>query len=372
MKVLYVSKALTVASYRDKLRALAERVEVVGVVPERWGGALPEAGDEHSHPVERWPVLFNGRNHLHLYRRPAALLDRFQPDLLHVDEEPYSAVTFQLARVCTRAGVPWLFFAWQNLDKWIPPPFSAIRHAVFRSAAGAIAGTESAAETLRRNGCRVPLEVIPQFGVDTARFAPDTEARSTARSRLGVAGDEVLVGFGGRLVPEKGLDVLLEAVTRCSSLRLVILGSGPDLGRLRGRAEALDAGDRIEFKGAVPSLEMPFWLNAMDILVLPSLSIPSWEEQFGRILVEAMACGVPVVASDSGEMPDVVGGDGLVVPEGDVGALAEALGRLAEDHALRRRLGSAGRSRALGQFSQDAVAECTVAFYERVLSMAAA
>ena len=372
MRVLYLSKALTVASYRDKLREMSQHIEVTAVIPERWGPHPPEEGDADSHPVTPWPVWMHAHNHLHVYVRPSALLRRFEPDLVHVDEEPYSAVTFQMARVCRSAGVPVVFFAWQNIDKRIPPPFGMMQRFVFNTCAGAIAGTETAAEVLRGNGCPEPIAVIPQFGVDTGRFTFDLDSGMEVRSRLGLPSGAFIVGFAGRLVPEKGIGVLLRAVAETQAVRLVILGDGPEHGRIRREADDLGIADRTVLVGGAASLEMPAWLTAMAVLVLPSVSTPRWVEQFGRILIEAMACGLPVVASDSGEMPKVVGDAGLIVPEGDAQALARALAALAESPERRRRIGEAGRVRVCERYAQRPIAEATVAFYERVLSMRSA
>ncbi len=93
--------------------------------------------------------------------------------------------------------------------------------------------------------------------------------------------------------------------------------------------------------------DVPRALAEIDTLAAPSLTQPHWKEQFGRVLIEAMACGVPVVGSDSGEIPQVVGDAGLIVPEGDVAALRAALLHLAEDSSLCERLAHAGRARVL-------------------------
>ena len=176
------------------------------------------------------------------------------------------------------------------------------------------------------------------------------------------------MGYVGRLVPEKGLDQLLEA---CAALpgawQLSALGSGPERERLGTRAAALGIAERVEFLTPIPSTALPAHLHRLSCLVLPSRSLPNWTEQFGRVLIEAMACGVPVVTSTCGEAPHVVGDAGLVVPENDVAALAQALRLLQEDAALRARLSAAGRQRVLDRFTQASIAGQTVAVYERVL-----
>src|SRR5262249_34312465 len=103
-------------------------------------------------------------------------------------------------------------------------------------------------------------------------------------------------------------------------------------------------------------------------LALPSFGQPNWVEQFGRVLIEAMACGVPVVGSDSGEIPHVIGDAGLVVPEDDVSALRDALEALAADPARRAEYARRGRARVLERFTQEQVARRVAAVYAEALS----
>ncbi len=364
MRVLYVSKALTVAAYRDKLRALRQHLQVVGVIPERW---RPPPEPVEDGEVVRWPVRLRGRPHLHLYREPLRLLAEFRPDLIHVDEEPYSAVTWQLVRAARRRGVPAVFFAWQTIAKRLPPPFGWMRAFVFRHAAGAIAGTHRAAETLERLGYRGPLTIVPQFGVDLERFQPSPGHRRARRAALGLGENEVVIGFAGRLVPEKGVGVLVQALARLPAARLVILGEGREQAELASLATRSGLDGRVRFPGHQPSRDMAGWLAAFDVLVLPSLTTAGWAEQFGRVLVEAMACRVPVVGSDSGEIPNVIGDAGLVVPEGNTAALAGALDRLARDGDLRARLAARGLERVRAEFTNQRVAEKTAQFYEETV-----
>jgi glycosyltransferase involved in cell wall biosynthesis len=150
-------------------------------------------------------------------------------------------------------------------------------------------------------------------------------------------------------------------------VELRLAGTGPLRPALEALAEEHGIADRLRFLGEAPSTEMPHVYHTFDALVLPSLTAPRWKEQFGRALVEAMLCEVPVVGSDSGEIPNVIGDAGLVVPEGDVAALAAALRRLAADAGLRRRLAAAGRQRALEHFTMAAVAHRTWALYKEVI-----
>jgi glycosyltransferase involved in cell wall biosynthesis len=123
----------------------------------------------------------------------------------------------------------------------------------------------------------------------------------------------------------------------------------------------------VHFAGDVPSLDVPRWIAALDCLVLPSRTTQRWKEQFGRVLVEAMATGVPVVGSSSGEIPVVIGDAGRIFSEGDGRALIGELRALAESPELRAELGRRGRERALARYTQEKIVLDTVSFYERIV-----
>ena len=367
MRVLLLSKAFLAREYRKKLGALAERpgLEVVAAGPRHWGRRGErqeyEPGEPSGYRMEFLDCRFNGRFHLHHYPGLGRLLDRLRPDLLHIDEEPYNLAAAQAALAARRRRIPSLFFAWQNLVRRYPPPFSLIERYCYRSC-GAIAGTEQAARVLRTKGYRGPLAVIPQFGIDPQNFSPAPDPADEP--------GDLVVGYAGRLVPEKGLAVLLEAAAALDPApRLRIAGTGPMAGALdRADASGPLAG-RVEVLGRLESGQMPGFLNSVQVLALPSLDRPNWMEQFGRVLIEAMACGRAVVGSDSGAIPLVVGDAGLIVPQADPAALAGALARLRAP-GLRRRLGEAGRERVLANFTHRRVAAASADFYARYLDRA--
>lgn len=365
MKVLYISKAMVVPAYRDKLAELARRVELTAIVPDAWPGI--ENGMRAVFPVEARPVWLSGHNHFHLYRDADAIIRRHAPDLVHIDEEPYSAVTFQLARVCRHQKVPALFFAWQNIQKTLPPPFPQLRSFVFRNVRGAIAGTEEAGRVLRAQGYAGSMAVIPQMGVSEQRFAPDAHARAQTRSRMGIGANELVVGYAGRLVRAKGVHVLVAAAARTPGIRLAIAGTGPEAQALRAQVHAAGMAPRVHFEGAVGSQDMPQFLNACDIVVLPTTGNATWKEQFGRVLVEAMSCGVPVIGSSNGEIPHVVGNAGVIVSAGDSAGLSAAIMSLSVSSEKRRALGDAGRARVAELFTNERIATQTADYYETVV-----
>jgi glycosyltransferase involved in cell wall biosynthesis len=254
---------------------------------------------------------------------------------------------------------------WQNLHKRYPWPFRAMEEHVLRLANGAIAGSQEAAGVLRRKGFQGLVTVCPQFGVDPDVFRPRCE--SALRAELDL--QDFTVGYVGRLVPEKGVQVLLEAVRQIERpVEVLIVGSGPFQGPLVQQAASLSLQDRVRFLPAVPSTEVPRYLNCLDVLVLPSLTTPRWKEQFGRVLIEAMACGVPVVGSDSGEIPQVVGDAGLIFPEGDAAGLAAALQRLCDAADLRKKFIDKGLERINERYAYEHIVRQTYQFFQQVLA----
>jgi glycosyltransferase involved in cell wall biosynthesis len=369
VRVLMVSKACIVGSYQRKLEEIARfsDVELMVVVPPAWNDGSRTVRLERAHVsgyqlvVE--PILFNGSFHLHFYPRLGRRLRAYAPDVVHVDEEPYNLATFHALQMAKRAGARTLWFTWQNLNRRYPLPVRLIERYNLRQADYAIAGSDGAAAVWREKGYAGRLAVIPQFGVDPDIFFP----RATGQDLAG----EITIGYMGRLVREKGVDLLLTALSGVTARwRLIIVGAGPERERLERLADHLGIAHQISFVGVLPSLRTPAFYQELDALVLPSRSQSNWVEQFGRVLIEAMACGVPVVGSDSGEIPHVIGDAGLVFPEDDAKTLADCLHRLAVNPDLRADLGARGRERVLAHFTQARVAEQTVAVYREMITRA--
>lgn len=367
MKVLYLSKALVVGAYQTKMEAMAAApdVEMAVAVPASWKDERGEMKLEQAHTkgyeLHIVPMMFNGSFHAHFYPTIGKLLDEIQPDLFHIDEEAYNWATFHAAWLAHRRGIPFLFFTWQNLLRHYPPPFRWMERWIYRHAACAIAGNQSASEVLAQKGYQGTPAIIPQFGVDLQLF--EMQIRRRERS------DPIIFGYAGRLVEEKGLHILLDALAKLedTAWRFHVRGSGPAKEVLLRQGQQLGIADQLSFKPPIPSTSMPEFYHEIDVFVLPSLTKSNWKEQFGRVLIEAMASGTVVVGSDSGEIPHVIGNAGLIVPEGDVVTLCGALRLLINDIPLCRKLAISGRQRVLDDFTQEAIAQQTIEIYQNIL-----
>lgn len=311
------------------------------------------------------PAYQTARPHVLCYGRTLRRLFSEPWDVIHAWVEPYVAAGVQLARWAGRR--PFAFYTFQNIPKRYPPPFSwGERFTVGRSAGWLAAGhTVEACLQNRREYADKPHRVIP-LGVDVDVFHPDTAAGAAVRRTLGW--DSVgppVVGYLGRFIPAKGLALLTTALDAIRSpWRALFVGGGPAEGELRAWADRHP--DRVRVVTGVPHDAVPAYLNAMDILAAPSQTTPAWKEQLGRMLIEAMACGVAVVGSDSGEIPFVIGDAGLVLPEAGAGAWTAGLAALVDDTGRRADLAAAGLDRAKTAFAWPVVARAHLDFFERL------
>jgi glycosyltransferase involved in cell wall biosynthesis len=288
-------------------------------------------------------------------------------DLIHCWEEPYVLVGGQVGWWAPR-GVPLVYFTAQNLAKRYPPPFNWIERYAMRRAAGWVCCGRLVAEALRPRphyGDR-PMALIP-LGVDVGRFRPDAAAGAAVRRALGWDGPgPPVVGYLGRFVPEKGLGLLMRVLDRMPvAWRALFVGAGPLEPAVREWAARRP--DRVRLCTDVRHDQVPAYLNAMDLLCAPSQTTPRWREQFGRMVAEAFACGVPCVGSDSGEIPHVIGDAGVVVGERDEDGWVRAAADLLKDAGRRRELAARGLERARTEYAWPVVARRYLDFFERVL-----
>jgi glycosyltransferase involved in cell wall biosynthesis len=365
LRVLMLSKACVVGTYQRKLEALAEAapgLDLVVAVPPAWkdvgGRTEVQRAYTRGYRLEITPIAFNGSYHLHFYPKFGDLMESVQPDIVHIDEEPYNFATYHANRIARRAGAKTLWFSWQNLRRRYPPPFAWMERYNLTHVDYGMVGSESAARVWRAKGFAKPLAVIPQFGVDPSLFHPPEHRRPDGG---------VHIAYVGRLVPEKGVDLLLDALgSLAGPWHATVLGSGPAAPALKTQAAHLGLQDAVTFRDTVPSTSMPDIYRDIDILVLPSRRRRNWAEQFGRVLIEAMASGAAVVGSETGEIPYVIGDAGLTFPEADAAALRSALDTLTADSELRAALGRRGRARVMARYTQGHIAQATADVYRRL------
>ncbi|MEM7332134.1 MAG: glycosyltransferase [Chloroflexota bacterium] len=362
-----ISKACLVGTYQKKLELIAAQpdVDLQVIIPPSWndrsGTILAERRFTEGYQLIIDPINFNGSFHTHYYPKLKQRLSNFKPDIVHIDEEPYNLATWLAWRQSNKVKAKTLFFTWQNINRAYPPPFSWMEKQVLNGVDYALMGNEDAVTVWQEKGYRGPYRIIPQFGVDPMLFQPPTRRDS---------GRPLLIGSANRrLVPEKGVDTLLHALADLPGLwRAVIAGEGPEKQNLIQLTRQLGLEGRVSFEGAVSSADMPRFLQSLDVLVLSSRTLPNWKEQFGRILIEAMACEVAVVGSSSGEIPHVIQEAGLTFSEDDVPSLSQQLNSLISSETLRDSLGRQGRQHVLANYTQAKIATNTVEVYREIMA----
>ncbi len=368
VRVLRLCHSAVVAEFRERERWLAEKhgYDVHVVAPPAWpeGGSLVAATPDPRVPVHVVPV--RGRQHPILFwyagRALRKVLREVRPHLVDLHEEPYSLVAWLALREVDREArsAPVCIYTAQNVYKRYPVPFRQLERAVLRRVAAAYPCSREAGEVLRRKGFAGRLSVLPLgVSVDVAR-----RPSSNGRRR---------VGFVGRLVPEKGAHLAVAAFAEALSdldASLELVGGGPEERKLRELARRLGVGPRVVFAGPVSQEEALERIRSFDVLLVPSLATRRWKEQFGRVAAQALAAGTAVVASDSGSLAEVLDGCGELAREGDVGDLAEKLGRLLRDPERRLELAARGRARAEAEFSWERIADGLDRLYREVLGRA--
>jgi len=351
-RLLVISHPAVVSVNQEVYRELARRDwDVTIVLPSRWRHGysdvdlLPEPLEGMEAALHPTPVAFRGRPQRHFYLANCrAICIKARPDVAFIEEEPFSLPAAQWSSALRRSGVPFGVHSYENIDRELPLPVRWLRSRVLRDAAFVAARSDSASRLVRAWGARGEVTLAPP-AVPPWKSVPAAGVRAFT------------VGYAGRLVPSKGLMDLLGAVQKLPApVELLLIGDGELRAQLEGQPIP---GSRVRVLNGLRHDEMASGYAQLDVLVLPSHTTATWKEQFGRVIIEALWCGVPVVGSDSGEIPWLIEltGGGLTFAEGDRDELAERLTRLREHPSLREQLSTAGRAAVERMFSVPAATD---------------
>ncbi len=367
MRILTIGHSYVVKINRTVIARLAERndLNLTVISPNFIRGDLRPIQIEPRDTAEKYHLIgvdcrFNSRIHLLWYKDLKRTMRQGAYDLVHIWEEPYMLPGYQIARQAVKAGIPYFYKTDQNLVKRYPWPFSRFEDYCNAHAAGWVGCGQLVVESRLAKGYpRENARFIP-YAVDERRFHPDGEAREQLCKQLDFR--HPVIGYVGRLTEEKGLSLLMQVLPRIQHpFHFLVLGSGPLQETLKSWSSTHNIDARFML---VEHGEMPSYVRAMDFLVAPSQTRSHWKEQFGRMLIEAFASGVPVIGSDSGEIPHVIGQAGKIAPEGDTDAWVAAITEWLEDPEARRIAAEACHKRGQQQFSASVVADQYYEYYQ--------
>jgi glycosyltransferase involved in cell wall biosynthesis len=284
----------------------------------------------------------------------------FQPDIVQIEQEVYSLTTVEVLLISKLLRKRVVVFGWENLDRSLHISQRVARKVNLRLADAIICGNNDGAELVREWGYRGLVEIMPQLGIDPSVFFPRPRRARTV----------LVIGFVGRLVTEKGGDVLLHAFKLLADkglpAELIIAGSGPQCAEWKALAAELGVSPRVTWLDPVPTDRVPEIMAQLDLLILPSRTMPWWKEQFGLVLVQAMAMGIPVVGAQSGAIPEVIGRADVLFPEDDVAALAAVLENLVGSADWRNELVGYGIERVRLAFTNERIAERLLELYRNM------
>jgi glycosyltransferase involved in cell wall biosynthesis len=365
-------RVLFVARYRDPsmsrklvLMAQTDAVKICHIYPQVWRDEFFEKKQvDELGIIDTIAVPMIGSPsdpHRAIYKTLDLGLRGFDPDIIHAEEEPDSLSALQIAwyRRWFAPKSKLVLSTWQNVDRPKRRSVLWVMSQTMRAANAVFCANEDGISILKKYGYKGEIWLLPPIGVDTETFKPLSDRKLTK---------QFVVAYIGRLVNEKGVDLLIDALSLLDpNVKLRILGEGPARLSLESQVQRKGLVERVHFLPPVQPTQVVQEMHRIDTLVLPSRSTCVWKEQFGRVLTEAMACRIPVVGSNSGAIPEVIGDGGLVFPEGDVHALANCLRQLESSIAMRQELAERGHARVMQFYSQKRIAQKTLEYYQKIL-----
>lgn len=388
MRILIISHSYVSKYHQEKIEELARHKDlgIFLMVPEfgiEGGGRkiyLEKTKDE-NYTIIPIRTYFSGKWNSYLIKGLKNYLRKIKPDVIHLEEEYWTNVAWQVARTKNKA-TKLILFTWENIyHDWSNESkniyqklrfkiFSAIEKKVLQNTDLVIAGNKEATEVLKKNGFKKPIEIVPQLGVNANYFK--NKNSDELKKELGLE-QCFVVGYIGRIAKEKGIEDLIKATAGFSQktaarVKFLIIGNGHYKPEAQELVKKLGLEQSFVFVPSVDFNQIVEYYNLMDLMVIPSRTTPEWKEQFGRTIIEAMSCGIPVVGSDSGAIPEVIGDAGLIFQEGNTDDLADKIIRIIDENELRIALIANGLKRVRENFTTEIIAKKTYEIYRAVES----
>ena len=395
MKIAVVSHSCVVAINRKIYFELAKfrDIELTLFAPSYWKSDIRmkiERADESEGEKGRIIYInpyFAGNGSLYFYEyRFKKELRAIKPDIIFIDEEPWSLSALQTVYFSSIFKPLILFYTKQNIYKRYPFPFNQTQKYIFHSAVKGVAVSRECETILRRHGFNKNINLLPH-AVDTANFC--RKESNKLRGQMGLKG--FIFGYIGRLTREKGLLTLLEAsyilknrqvspsplpiaMLRSNGspsspqrgegwgeegFKILIVGDGYLKNEMNMFISKRGLEDIVIIHPSVPHNSVSEYLNCIDTFILPSMTTTRWKEQFGRVIIESLSCGVPVIGSDSGAIPELISdtGGGIIFPQGNAEVLSEKMSQIMNNHDLRFQVIEKGERSVRERYSIKAVAQ---------------
>lgn len=405
MKILVVSHTYIASINREKWKVFAQKYkdsQIKVLIPKNWPASLFDisAGNCAQDNLNNCEFISldtrkAGNEVLYNYKFSDLfrILKKFKPDVIHVEQGDNALSYFQLILVAKllRLKSKFTFFTWVNWKhRWSLKYrlfWSFIEKFNLKNSSGAIVGNTVAKDILREKKYLKEIEVLLQLGVNTKYFYPVQKEilkqpfdyaqdriqddPAVAKGYGGHGKRRKRIGFIGRIIKEKGV---FDLVTVFKNLhkkypewKLVFVGAGKELNNLIDYVNKNNLQEHVEFLPPVDHKLVGEVLNKFDIFILPSYDTPEWKEQFGHVLIEAMACGVPVLGSDAGNIANVIRDSGLVFKQKNLNDFEGKLELLIKRQSLREELSKKGYDLFTKNYSYNFIAERTYNFWQKIL-----
>ena len=365
MKILYIGHSYNIELGRQKIEILKKEFNINAyiIAPKTWKHLLidkSEVKKKIETNIYYLPVRKPGSNKKYTYKNLLAKLTSIQPDIIHIAEEPRSRVTFQtifLAKYFLKKKPKIVIFTWENIYKRFKRIYNLFEKFSIKNSDAIICGNNEAKLIMKRKNARCSLFVLPHIGVDLNDYTC-----KKIRSR------KIRIGYLGRLVQEKGILLLIKAFARLpvENKHLLITGNGPLLEKIKITIQELELNKYVRLKKGVPHDKVPLLFKELDILVLPSCGQEGWKEQFGHVLISAMASKTCIIGSSSGAIPEVIGKCGLIFKEKDTDDLYKKLLKLINNKKLIKLYAQKGFQRVTKYYTNKVLAKKTSMIYKKL------
>tara|TARA_Y100000588_G_scaffold385433_1_gene478804 strand:+ start:303 stop:1418 length:1116 start_codon:yes stop_codon:yes gene_type:complete len=370
MRILIISHAYAIPIWLEKINEISKdpSLEISVLTPKvfwdsgRKSVTYPER--KESYNLLTGNVMFSNRVTGHFYIQGLKKAIReVNPDIIHLEEEPWSNVAAQIHIIKKIYILKFklIVFSWENLDLNLRKIYNITENITLRNADLLIAGGKTSKERLIRRGANPDsVRILPQFGLDPELFRLPLE---NERNKT------FTIAYIGRIMHLKGVDLAIKAFQNLNGeWKAIFVGSGNMKQEILELTKELSLKEKIEFIDWVDHYDIPSYMRKAHVLVVPSRTTSSWAEQFSHPLIEAMSSGTVPIGSDSGEIPHVIGKEGLIVEEDNYISLQNAIQKLMDNPQLLSELSQAGRKKVLTQYSWKCIAEKTIQFYREIYS----